>query len=142
MASPSPTVRAVHTDAAPEPLGHYSQGVVHNGVLHVATQLPIEAGSPPEPDAPASVQAERAVRNVLAIVEAAGGSRESILRVTIYVADIAAWTMVDAVYEQAMGPARPARGVIQVAGLHHGFKVAMDAVAAVPANSNADGVDR
>ena len=132
MATPSPSVRIVHTDAAPEPLGHYSQGVVHNGVLYVATQLPIEAGAPPEPGAPASVQAERAIRNVLAIVEAAGGTRDSVLRATIYLADIASWTMVNAVYEQAMGPARPARGVIQVAGLHHGFKVAMDAVAAVP----------
>ncbi|MEZ6234866.1 MAG: RidA family protein [Phycisphaerales bacterium] len=135
----NPMVTPITTDAAPLPLGHYSQGVVHNGMLHVATQLPIVPGGAPDPGAPAGVQAERALQNVLAIVEAAGGSAATLLRVTIYLADIAAWDEANAAYARVMGPARPARGVIQVAGLHHGFKVAMDAVAAVPGLRQRDG---
>lgn len=128
-------MRQVRTDAAASPLGHYSQAIEHNGLLFVSTQLPIEPGAspgaPPDTSAPASLQVERALHNVLAIVAAAGGSRESILRVTIYLADIAAWGQVNAAYARIMGEARPARGVIQVAGLHHGFKVAVDAIATI-----------
>lgn len=124
-------MNAIHTESAPAPLGHYSQAVVHNGLIFVSTQLPMEPGQMVDSGAAAGEQARRALQNVLSVVESAGGSRESILRVTIYLADIASWNMVNAVYEQVMGPAKPARGVIQVAGLHHDFKVAMDAVAAV-----------
>lgn len=123
-------MQPISTDRAAAPLGHYSQAIAHQGLVFVSTQLPIEPGGRVEPGAAPGVQAERALRNVLAIVEAAGGSASTVLRVTIYLTDIGAWAEVNAAYARLMGGARPARGVLQVAGLHHGFTVAMDAVAA------------
>ncbi len=139
MPPPAATLpmQPISTPNAAAPLGHYSQAIAHNGLLFVSTQLPI---APPGPDGsfppldpalPAGAQAELALRNVLAIVAAAGGSSATILRVTIYLADIAAWPEVNAAYARVMGEAKPARGVIQVAGLHHGAKVAMEAIAAI-----------
>jgi 2-iminobutanoate/2-iminopropanoate deaminase len=124
-------MHAIATPQAPAPLGHYAQAVAHNGLLFISTQLPIEPGHPPDPAAPAAIQAERALRNVLAIAAAGGAPPDRILRITIFLADIAAWGEVNAAYARVMGDAKPARGVIQVAGLHHGFKVAMEAIAAV-----------
>lgn len=123
-------MRSIATADAASPLGHYAQAVVHNGLVFVSAQLPIAPGEAPAPSLSARTQAELALQNVLAIVRAAGGSPATILRVTIYLADIAAWTEVDAAYARIMADARPARGVIQVAGLHHGYLVAMDAIAA------------
>lgn len=121
----------ISTPDAAAPLGHYAQAIAHNGLIFVSTQLPIAPGSSSsDPALPAGAQAELALRNVLAIVRAAGGSPASILRITIYLADIAAWAEVNAAYARVMESAKPARGVIQVAGLHNGVKVAIDAVAA------------
>lgn len=123
----------ISTPHAPAALGHYAQAIAHNGLLFISTQLPIAPGSnAPDPDLPAGAQAELVLTNVLAIARAAGATPASILRVTIYLADIAAWNEVNAAYARVMGDAKPARGVIQVAGLHHGAKVAMDAIAAIP----------
>jgi len=122
----------ISTPHAPTPLGHYAQAIAHNGLLFISTQLPIAPGSTtPDPALTPGAQAELALGNVLAIVRAAGGSPAAILRVTIYLADIAAWPEVNAAYARIMADAKPARGVIQVAGLHHGAKVAMEAIAAV-----------
>ncbi|MCX4672193.1 RidA family protein [Streptomyces sp. NBC_01381] len=58
-----------------------------------------------------------------------GGNAESVAKVQFYLTDIAAWEAVDAVFAEVFGDHRPARAVLQVAGLHHGFRVAADAVA-------------
>ena len=64
----------------------------------------------------------------MTIVEAAGGTVASVLKVTLYLVDIDDWAAVDAAFAEVFGEHRPARAVIQVAGLHHGFRVAADAV--------------
>lgn len=126
-------MHAIQTLDAPAPRGHYSQAVAHNGLLHVSVQLPIGPSGEPDPTPPSvAVQAERALNNVLAIVAAAGGSAATLLRVTIYVSDIAHWPAVNTVYERLLGEARPARGVVPTGKLHLGYDVAVDAVAAVP----------
>lgn len=121
----------VSTPRAPAPAGHYSQGMAHAGLVFVATQLPLVPDEPPDPTLHVRVQAERALRNVLGVVEAAGGSARTLLRVTIYLTDITRWGEVNEVYASVLGEARPARGVVQVAGLHHGMSVAIDAIAAL-----------
>jgi enamine deaminase RidA (YjgF/YER057c/UK114 family) len=74
-------------------------------------------------------QTRRALANVVGIVEAAGGTVGSVLKVTLYLVDIDDWGAVDAAFADVFGAHRPARAVVQVAGLHHGFRVAADAIA-------------
>ena len=121
----------ISTDAAPAAGGHYSQAIVHGGIAYIAGQLPIVPGDPQRRLAAFEAQARQVIANVLAIVEAAGGSRELILRTTVYIADIAHWPAFNAIYAEMLGAHRPARTVVPVPQLHYGYLVEMDAIAAV-----------
>jgi enamine deaminase RidA (YjgF/YER057c/UK114 family) len=119
-------VEPIVTAAAPQPFGHYAQAAVTpDGLIWVSTQLPV--GIPP--DATIEEQTHRALSNVLSVVEAGGGRLDSVARVTLYLTGIADWASVDATFGAVFGDHRSARGMLQVAGLHHGFRVAADAVA-------------
>ncbi len=123
-------MRFVETPHAPRPAGHYSQAVVHGGLVFVAGQLPADAANPARPHGDVEEQTERALRNVEAILEAAGTGLERLLSVTVYVADVALWPRVNAAYARVLGPHRPARAVVPVKELHHGWLVEVQAVAA------------
>ena len=121
----------IHTPDAPAPAGHYSQAVVHGGLVHVAGQLPID---PHERDAaPGSIgeQTERALRNVEAILIAAGSSLDALISVTVYVTSIEHWPAVNEAYARVLGEHRPARAVVPVKTLHHDYLIEIQAVAAV-----------
>jgi reactive intermediate/imine deaminase len=124
-------MHSIETPNAPPAGGHYAQAIVHEGIVYVAGQLPIVPGDPGRRLEGFEAQARQVVANVIAIVEAAGGSRDRILRATVYVADVARWPDFNRVYAEMMGAHRPARTVVPVAGLHHGYLVEMDAIAAL-----------
>jgi 2-iminobutanoate/2-iminopropanoate deaminase len=121
----------IQTPHAPQPAGHYSQAVVHGGLVFVAGQLPHDMANPGRPAGDADEQTERALRNVEAILEAAGSGLDLLLSVTVYVADVALWPRVNAAYARVLGPHRPARSVVPVKELHHGYLVEVQAVAAL-----------
>mgnify|MGYP003592381719 CR=1 FL=1 len=121
----------VETPHAPHPAGHYSQAVVHGGLVWVAGQLPHDPGSPGRAAGDAEEQTERALRNVEAILEAAGSGLDRLLSVTVYVADVSLWPRVNAAYARVLGAHRPARAVVPVKELHHGYLVEVQAVAAL-----------
>ncbi len=124
--------RPVTTPAAPLPAGHYSQAIVHDGLVYVAGQLPLDPQTGlPLAESSIEVQTERALRNLQAVLEAAGSRLDLVLRVTVYVADIALWGRVNAVYAAFFGEHRPARSVVPTGTLHHGLLVEVDAIAAV-----------
>lgn len=127
----------VTTADAPRPAGHYSQAVVHDGTIYVAGQLPIAPDGRRLGDRPIEEQTEQALRNVQAVLRAAGSDLDRLLSVTVYVADIALWDRVNAVYAAMLGDHRPARAVVPTAALHHGLLVEIQAVAAVTTGSAA-----
>lgn len=124
-------MRTVETPDAPRPAGHYSQAVVHGGLVWVAGQLPHDPARPGGPPGGAEEQTERALRNVEAILEAAGSGLERLLSVTVYVSDVSLWPQVNTAYARVLGPHRPARAVVPVKELHHGWLVEVQAVAAL-----------
>ena len=126
-------MRIVSTPDAPAARGHYSQAVVHGGVAYIAGQLPIVPGDPERRLEGFEAQARQVIANVLAIVRAAGGDARGILRTTVYITDTAHWPDFNRIYAEALGAHRPARTVVPVAGLHYGYLVEMDAIAAVDA---------
>ena len=71
------------------------------------------------------------IDNVFAILAAAGSRPDLILKATVYVADVAYWPRFNTVYAGRMGAHRPARTVVPVPALHHGYLVEMDVVAAL-----------
>lgn len=113
------------------PGGHYSHVVVHNGVAYVSGQLPIGPAGPLPATASFEEQARQVLANVRAAVEAAGSDLSKVLKCTVYVVDIADWPAFNTLYAEMFGEHRPARVVVPVAPLHYGYRIEMDAIAAV-----------
>lgn len=119
------------TPNAPIPAGHYSQAVVHHGIVYVAGQLPIKPGQQEHLIGSIEEQTRQTLANLDAILTAAGSSREKVLRVTVYVSDVSHWAKVNAVYAEFFGSHRPARTVVPVGKLHYGYEIELDAIAIV-----------
>jgi len=123
-------VERIATAEAPTPAGHYSQATAHDGLLFVAGQIPVRPDGTHRFGDAFEDQARQALANLLAIVRAGGSAPERILKVNVYIVDIAHWPAFNAVYAELFGDARPARAVIPVPELHHGYLVEVDAIAA------------
>lgn len=119
----------IQTAAAAPPAGHYSQAIGHAGTLYISGQLPVSPDGRHNLAAPFAEQAQIALNNLLEILRAAGGRPEDLVKVTVYVAGVEHWPAFDAVYAAALGSHRPARAVVPVPELHHGYRVEIEAVA-------------
>ncbi|KQZ95824.1 reactive intermediate/imine deaminase [Mesorhizobium sp. Root157] len=129
----------VFTDNAPIPLGHYSQAVRAGGFIHVSGQLPIKTESPPVSSNDAfGEQAQLVLRNLLAVLDAAGAAPSRVVKVTAYIVGVEYWSSFNAAFAEAFGEARPARSVVPVPELHHGFLIELDAIALDSDPSSAD----
>jgi 2-iminobutanoate/2-iminopropanoate deaminase len=124
-------MRAISTPDAPPARGHYSQAVVHAGIVYVAGQLPIDPRDPERRLEDFDAQARQVIANVAAILQAAGSGLDRVLKATVYVTDVAHWPRFNAIYSEAFGAHKPARTVVPVAGLHYGYLVEMDVIAAL-----------
>ncbi|MBA3241212.1 MAG: RidA family protein [Acidobacteria bacterium] len=124
-------IKSIKTPNAPAAGGHYSQAVVHNGLVYVSGQLPINPETGERLLGPIEEQTEQVLRNVEAILRAAGSGLERVLKMTVYVSDISLWAQVNAVYERMLGAHRPARAVVPVGELHYGFQIEIEAIAAL-----------
>jgi 2-iminobutanoate/2-iminopropanoate deaminase len=125
-------VEAVFTKNAPAPAGHYSQGIVHGGLVYVAGQLGKDPARPDAPPGTLEDQTERALRNVEAVLLAAGSNLAHVVQTTVYVSDASFWSRVNEVYARVMGEARPARAIVPVNEFRGGWQVEIAAIAAVP----------
>ena len=123
-------IKPVLTKDAPQPGGHYSQAVVHNGVVYVSGQLPIDPQTGERQLGSIEAQAEQTLKNVSAILNACGSDLAHVLKMTIYISDIDYWGPVNEVFARMLGDHRPARAIVPVKDLHYGFKIEIEAVAA------------
>lgn len=124
-------MNAIQTAAAPIPSGHYAQAIVHNGLVFVAGQLPVDPKDPRRPPGSVEEQTEQALRNVSAILEAAGSGLDRILQLTIYLADITSWGAVNATAARVLGNHKPARAVVPCGTLNRGYQVEIVTIAAL-----------
>jgi 2-iminobutanoate/2-iminopropanoate deaminase len=113
-------------------VGPYSQGIVAGGFLFAAMQIPLDpkTGSMVDPDDVAG-QARQVLDNIRAIVEAAGGWLNQVVKVTVYLQDMDDFAAVNAVYAEYFEQDPPARAAMEAASLPKGALVAMEAVAVV-----------
>lgn len=124
-------MRQIYSEAAPMPEGHYVQGWEHNGFIFVSGQLPIIAETKEKYTGSAAEQAAQSLKNVKAILEAGGSGLNKVLKVTVYISDIAFWNEVNDVYSAFFGEHKPARSIVPTRDLHFGFKVEIEAIAVI-----------
>jgi 2-iminobutanoate/2-iminopropanoate deaminase len=122
-------IKKVHTPEAPEPAGHYSQGIIAGNMVFVAGMVPIVPGTGEKITGSIEEQTLRVLNNIKGVVLAAGSDLNKVVKVTVYVSDISLWDSVNRVYSSFFGDHKPARAIVPVKDLHHGFKVEMDAIA-------------
>jgi 2-iminobutanoate/2-iminopropanoate deaminase len=124
-------MHAISTPHAPAAAGHYSQAIVHGGLVFVAGQLPITPGATGHAVGTIEEQTEQVLRNVSAILEAAGSSLALTCQMTLYISDMSLWGRVNTVYARMLGDHRPARAVVPVNELHYGYQIEVQAIGAV-----------
>lgn len=124
-------METILTPDAPKPGGHYSQAIVHNGLIFISGQLPIDPETGEKRLGSIEEQTEQLLKNIAEILKAAGSSIDQIIKTTVYVADIELWDRVNKVYAEFMGEHRPARTVVPTKDLHYGFQIEIDAIAAL-----------
>ena len=122
-------METIRTEGAPLPKGHYEQGILAGGFLFVSGQLPIDPRTGELVPGGMEEQALYALRNLEAVVKAAGGSKKDVVKVTVYIPDIAQWGIVNRIYNEFFGNHRPARSVVPTRQLHYGALLEVEAVA-------------
>ena len=125
-------MKRVHSDAAPAPVGPYSQAVAHAGWVFASGQIPLDPATGRRVDGEIEAQTERVIANLAAVLEAAGSSLERVVKTTVYVTDLSLFARINAVYARHFtGDPPPARATVQVAALPLGAAVEIDAIAAL-----------
>ena len=125
-------MREIETDAAPAPVGPYSQAVIHGDLLFASGQVPLDPRTGALVEGEIEDETRQVISNLRAVLEAGGSSLAQVIRTTVYVTDLSLFGRINAVYEAAFtGDPRPARVTIQAAALPLGARVEIDAVAAL-----------
>jgi 2-iminobutanoate/2-iminopropanoate deaminase len=122
-------MKPVSTSSAPAAIGPYSQAIDAGALVFVSGQLPVDPATGAIPDG-AAAQAERAFVNVRAILEAAGLGLESVVKTTVFLADLADFAAVNDAYARAFRAPFPARSCVQVAAIPKGARLEVEAIAA------------
>ncbi|HXP97577.1 MAG TPA: RidA family protein [Telmatospirillum sp.] len=125
----NPEIDRILTPSAPSPAGHYSQATAWSDLLFVSGQLPVRPDGGDTVDRPFDEQAAQALANLQEILIAAGSGFDRVLKVTAYIVGVDHWPAFNRMYAELFGDARPARSVVPVPALHHGYLVEIDAIA-------------
>ena len=124
-------LRTVHTAQAPAAIGPYSQAVVANGFVFTAGQIALDPATMEIVPGDVVAQTERVLANLQAILAEAGASWSTVVKTTVFLADMADFPRMNEVYARAFGDARPARSTVAVKGLPRNVLVEIEAVALV-----------
>ena len=125
-------IKSLQTDMAPAAIGPYSQAVVANGLLFTAGQIPLDPVSGQVVEGDIVTQTEQVLRNLAAVLDAAGTAWTEVVRTTVFLTDMRDFPRMNEVYARVMGDARPARSTVQVSALPRGVLVEIDLIAAIP----------
>ena len=123
----------VRCHEAPSPVGPYSQGVILDGWIWTSGQVALDPMSATLTGADAPEQADRALKNIDAILKAAGSNLDRAVRVTVYLTNMDDFAAVNKVYARYFPAACPARSCVEVSRLPLGALVEIDALAKVSA---------
>ena len=123
------TRQAVSTSGAPSAIGPYSQAIAVDGFVFCSGQIGLDPQSGELVSGGVEAQAERALRNIEAVLDAAGLAMADVVKTTLFLADIGDFGAVNAVYGRHMPEPPPARSTFAVGALPKGALVEVEAIA-------------
>jgi len=123
------SINTVATGHAPRAIGPYSQAIVADGAVYTAGQVALDPQTGELVGDTVAEQTEQVLRNLTAVLVAAGSSLGQVVKTTVYLADMADFAAMNDVYAKWFGGHRPARSTVQAAGLPKGARVEIDAIA-------------
>lgn len=126
------TKAAIHTDNAPAAIGTYSQAIDANGLVFLSGQIPLDPATMEIVHGDFEARARRVFDNLAAVAEAAGGTLDDVVKLTVFLTDLGNFATVNAVMEDYFKQPFPARAAVGVASLPKGVDVEADAILAKP----------
>jgi 2-iminobutanoate/2-iminopropanoate deaminase len=123
--------QTISSDGAPKAVGPYSQAVIHSGIAYLSGQIPLDPASGQIVEGGVAAQTERVLQNLKAVLEAAGASLDSVLKVSVFLRDMADFPSMNEVYARYFSAPYPARSTVQAARLPRDVSVEIDCIAAV-----------
>ena len=124
-------IKPIRSDKAPKAVGPYSQAMLHDGMLYASGQIGLDPATGKLVGDTVEEQTKQVTRNLSAVLAAAGADTSRILKVNIFLTDMADFPLVNTIYAEWLGEHRPARATVAVAALPLGAKVEMDLIASV-----------
>src|SRR5919109_989468 len=121
--------QVVSTEKAPKAIGPYSQAIVAGNLVFTSGQIPLDPKTQQMVEGDVRAQAERVMENLAAVLSAAGATFSTVVKATIFLADLNDFAAVNEVYGKRFPSAPPARSTVQVAALPKGARVEIDLVA-------------
>lgn len=123
-------MKTIHTNKAPEALGPYSQAIVINDMVYTSGQIPLnEFGELVSQET--AVQTRQVLNNLSHVLEEAGSDLDSVVKTTIFIADMNDFQYINEVYGQFFDAHKPARSCVEVARLPKDVKIEIEAIAQV-----------
>lgn len=121
----------ISTDKAPGAIGPYSQAVVANGIVYCSGQIPIDPLTGGFVEGGIREQTVQVLKNLSAVLEAAGSSIDNVLKTTVFLSDMNDFSAMNDVYAEFFGGSKPARATVQAAKLPRDARVEIECVALV-----------
>jgi 2-iminobutanoate/2-iminopropanoate deaminase len=121
----------ISTDKAPAAVGPYSQAIRAGDTVYVAMQIPLDPATGQMAAGDVGAQTRQVMRNIAAILEAAGASWAHVVKTTVYLANIGDFAAMNAAYAEFVGDVPPARAAFAARDLPRGAVVALDAIAVI-----------
>lgn len=121
----------VKTDNAPGAIGPYSQAVAVDGWVYCSGQIPLDPSTGELVEGDIAAQTDLVLKNLAAVLEAAGGSLSDIVKTTVFLSDMGNFVGMNEVYARHFGDHRPARAAVAVRTLPKNVDVEIDAVARI-----------
>jgi 2-iminobutanoate/2-iminopropanoate deaminase len=121
--------QTIETENAPKAIGPYSQAVVHNGLVFLSGQIPLDPATNQLVEGDITLQTERVLENLSAVLEASRSSLKKVLKTTVYLKNMADFPKMNEVYARYFNENPPARSTVEAARLPRDVQVEIDAIA-------------
>jgi 2-iminobutanoate/2-iminopropanoate deaminase len=128
---PHSTLTTITAENAPKAIGPYSQAVVADGTIYAAGQISLDPRTNEVVGRTTAEQTDQALRNLAAVLKAAGSSLNHVVKTTVYLVDLADFPAMNEVYARHFNAHKPARSTLQAVALPKGVRIEIDAIARV-----------